>query len=92
MKAIKRLTTCTDFDFPCFLKKDEIKVHAKWEFNSKMIKITKEKLIHGFENKSNMGDIACSIIDELEEKEGGSWLCLIKPAQMQVGLSFHSIA
>lgn len=91
-KAIIRLRTCTDFDFPHSMKPEEIKVHTTWEIDSQRIILMKEKLIQGFQQQTSLGDIACVIIDELEEKEGGSWMCLIKPAQAQVGLSFHSTA
>ena len=50
----------------------------------------KQKLIKGFKEQHSLGDIASYLIDKLAEKKQGSWLCLIKPAQKQIGLSFHS--
>ena len=51
-----------------------------------------ESIIKNFSVRKSLGDVSCAIIDELEEKEGGTWLCLIKPASKQLGLSFHSTA
>jgi len=89
-KAISRIRTCTEFKFPHTLKPDEINVFTNWEFDSDLANLMKDKLIEGFKEQQSFGDTASFLIDTLEEKKGGSWLCLIKPAQVQLGLSFHS--
>ena len=67
-------------------------MQINWDFNEEQIKFAKEKLISGFEEQKSFGAISSHMIEELERKYDGSWLCLVKPAQMQLGLSFHSSA
>ena len=76
---MSRIRTCTDFEFPHTLRSEEIKVSTKWEFDSDLIRSMKSNLIQGLQEQDSLGDVASYLIDKLEEKKGGSWLCLIKP-------------
>ena len=92
VNATNRLRTCTSFEFPYALNTDDIHVHQNWQFSKEVISYAKKNLAKAFREQKSLGDISCYVIDRLEEKNDGSWLCLIKPAQIQVGMSFHSTA
>ena len=77
--------------FPYKLEKEEISIDANPEgkFSESLIEFTKQALIDGFAKGVSLRDVARCVKDSMLAKNGGNWLCVIKPGQAEVGLSFH---
>ena len=66
---------------PYKLKEEEISIDAnsKGKFSESLIEFTKQALIDGFAKGLNLRDVARCVKDSMLAKDGGNWLCVIKP-------------
>ena len=49
----------------------------------------KQALVDGFTRGFSLRDVSRSVKNSMSQKNGGNWLCVIKPSEVEVGLSFH---
>ena len=79
------------FKFPCTLNTDDISIddNYKNKFSQQLIHQTKQALVDGFAKGVSLRDVSRSVKNMMYDKNGGNWLCVIKPSDVEVGLSFH---
>ena len=63
--------------------------NLKNKFSEPLIQQTKQALIDGFSKGVSLRDVARTVKNQMSAKNGGNWLCVIKPNDIEVGLSFH---
>ena len=55
-----------------------------------LVQKIKALLIEGFREKDCLFEISLYVTQKVQEKQSGKWMCLITPAEIELGLTFVS--
>merc|ERR1712048_70480 len=87
--ARNQLRTYEEFKTPYTLRERDLKVDTNINITDEMQIYTRESLMHGFATKKSLIDISEFLIEQLEQREGGHWLCYIRPEKAVPGLKYY---
>ena len=77
-KTEKKLASHEEFSLPYSLKASKLVVaHKEAGITDELLKFVRDLLCEGFAQKSSILDIAEFAKDQLDQKDGGYWLCEI---------------
>ena len=87
--ARNQVKTYEDFKFPHTLRERDLKLDANHNFSDEMQIYARETLMRGFTTEKTLMDISEFMIEQLESREGGNWLCYIRPEKSVPGLKYY---
>ena len=86
--ARNQIKTYEEFKTPFALRERDLKVDTNIDCTDEMQNYTKASLVRGFKTEKTLMDVSEFLIEQLESREGGNWLCYIRPEKSVPGLKY----
>ena len=86
--ARNKIKTYEEFKTPLDLRERDLKIDANINCTEEMQDYTKASLVRGFKTEKTLMDVSEFLIEQLESREGGNWLCYIRPEKSVPGLKY----